>query len=131
MRCFKSCDQVDLQNLKPGQELYTDPRGINMNGMLLIGQLMLTVTPRKGKKNTYTYYKRAKEQSTSGGHYHQIIFLRFCFETNTEQENCLFCVIQSSLSNTVFLNKFVNARYNGVFSIGYLNAIVNPDPIED
>ena len=100
--------------------------------MLLIGQLMWIFTPgMEEKSNTYTYYKRAKEQSTSGGHYHQIIFFIFCSETNTDQANCLFCFIQSSTSNTVFFNIFINARDNSVFSIGSLIAIVNPDPIED
>ena len=98
--------------------------------MMLIGQLMWIVTPDKEEKaNTYTYYKRAKEQSTSGGNYHQIIFFCFCSKTNTDQENRLFCVIQSSKSNNIFFNIFLNARDNGVFSIGSLIAIVNPDPI--
>ena len=71
--------------------------------MLLIGQLMWIVTPGKEEKlDTYTYYKRAKKQSTSGGHSHQIIFFSFFSETNTDQENHLFCVIQSSTSNNVF-----------------------------
>ena len=61
---------------------------------MLIGQLIWIADPGKEEKsNTYTYYKHAKEQSTSGGHYQQIIFFRFFSETNTDQENCLFCVI--------------------------------------
>ena len=93
---------------------------------------MWIVTPGKEEKsNTYTYYKRAKEQSTSGGHYHQILFFRFCSETNTDQSNRLFCVIQSYASNTVFFIIFINARDNGVFSIGSIIAIVDLDPIED
>ena len=64
------------------------------------------------------YYKRAIDQSTSGGPYHQILFFRFCSETNTDQENRLFRVIQSSTSNTVLFNIFINARDNGFFSIG-------------
>ena len=72
--------------------------------MLLIGQLIWIVTPGKEEKsNTYTYYERAKEKLTSGGHYHQILFFRFCSETNTGQENRLFGVIQSSKSNNVSL----------------------------
>ena len=103
-----------------------------MNRMLLIGQLMWIVTPGKEEEsNTYAYYKFAKEQSTSGGHHLQIIFFCFCSETNADQENCLFGVIQSSTSNTVFFNIFINARDNGVFSIGSLIAVFNPDPIED
>ena len=77
------------------------------------------------------YYKRVKEQSTSGGHYHKILFFCLCSGTNTDQNNCLLCVIQSSTSNTLFFNKFLNARENGVFSIGYLIAFLIPDPIED
>ena len=93
---------------------------------------MWTVNPGKEEKsNTYTYYTRVKEQSTSGGHYHRIIFFRFCSETNTDQANRLFCVIQISTSNTFFFNKSLNVRDNGVFSIGYLFAIVITDPIED
>ena len=53
------------------------------------------------KSNTHMNYKRAKEQSNSGGHYHRIIFFHFCSETNTDQANRLFCVIQSSTSNYV------------------------------
>ena len=93
---------------------------------------MWIVTPGKEEKsNTFTYYKRAKEQLTSGGHYHQIIFFDFCSETNTDQENNLFCVIQTSTSTTIFFNIFLNDICNGVFSIGFLIAVVNPDPIED
>ena len=77
------------------------------------------------------YYKCAKEQSTSGGHYHRIIFLRFCSETNTDQTNRPFCAIQSSTSNIFPVKIFLNYIGNGVFSIGSLSAIVNPDPIED
>ena len=86
-----------------------------------------------GKENNdlYIHYKRTKEQSTSGGHYHQIIFFSFCFETNIDQENHLFFVIQRHTSNTVFFNRFLNSRDNGVFTIGSLISIVNPDPIED
>ena len=114
-RILNRCDQVDLQTLERRQELYTCYRGINTNQMLLIGQLMCIITPRKEEKpNTYTYYKRAKEQLTSCGHYHQIIVFGFCSETNTYQENSLFCVIQSSTSNTIlfdiFLKSSVRAR---------------------
>ena len=42
----------------------------------------------------------------------------------------MFCVIQSSTLNSVFFNRFINARYNGVFNIGSLIAIINPAPIE-
>ena len=77
------------------------------------------------------YYKREKDKFTSGGHYHRIILFCFWSETNIYQENCLFCVIQSSTSNTVLFNKFLNSRDNGIFSIGYLIAIFNPDTIED
>ena len=99
---------------------------------MLIGQLMWIVTPGKEEKsNTYTYYKRVKEKSTSGGNYHLIIFFLFCSETNIDQENCLFGVIQSSTSNNIFFNGFINDRENGVFGIGSLIAVVNPDPIED
>ena len=90
--------------------------------MMLIGQLMWIVTPGKEEKpNTYTYYKRAKEQSTSGGHYHRIIFVIFCSETNIDQENRLFCVTQSSTLHNVIFKIFLNAIYNGVFSIGLYN----------
>ena len=68
---------------------------------------------------------------TSGGHYHRIIFFRFCSETNKDQANFLFFVIKSSTSNNIFFNRFINARDDGVFSISYITAIVNPDPIED
>ena len=76
------------------------------------------------------HYEHAKEQSTSGGHYHQIPLFRFCSERNIDQANSLFCVVQSSTSNNLFFNRFINARDNGVFSIGYLIDIVNPDLIE-
>ena len=97
--------------------------------MLFIGKLMWIVTPgKKEKSNTYTYYKRAKEQSTSGGHYHRIVF--FFPETNTEQANRLFCVVQSSTSNTVFSNRSPNARDSGVFVIGYIIAIITLIPLK-
>ena len=83
------------------------------------------------KINTYTYYKRAQEQSTSGGNYHQIPIFSFFSEANTDQTDRLFCVIQSSTSNTVFFKIFLNAIENDVFSFGSLVDIVNTDPIED
>ena len=99
---------------------------------MLIGQLMVIVTHKKEEKeNTYTYYKRAKELSTPGGNHHQILFFRFFSGTNTYQENRLFCVIQSSTSDTVFFPVFLNDIENGVFRTGFLIVIVNPDPIED
>ena len=88
---FNGCDQVDLQTLKLRQELYTYPCGIKINQIMLIVQLMWIVTPGKEYiSNTYTYYKRMKDKSTSGDHYHQILFFRFCTETNTFQSDCLF-----------------------------------------
>ena len=39
-RIFNLCEQVDMQTLKRGQELYTDPCGISINRMRFIGQLM-------------------------------------------------------------------------------------------
>ena len=57
-RIFNCCDQVDLQTIEHRQELYTYTCGININKMLLIGQLMWIVPPGKEEKlNTYTYYK--------------------------------------------------------------------------
>ena len=50
---------------------------------------------------------------------------------NTDQANHLFCVVQSSTSNTFFFNRFTNTRDNVVFSIVCLISVVNPDPIED
>ena len=98
--------------------------------MLLIDQLVWIVTLGKEEKpNIYTY--RTKNQSTSGGHYHHIIFFRFCYKTKKYQANCLFCIIQSSTPNTVFFHIFLNARYNGVFSIGSLINMVHPDTIQD
>ena len=46
-RIFNNCDQVYLQTLKRGQELYTDPHVININQILLIGQMMWIVNPGK------------------------------------------------------------------------------------
>ena len=85
-RIFNRCDQLYIKTIKCGKEIYTDTRAININIMLLIGQLMWIITPGKEEKpNTYTYYKRAKEQLTSGGNYHRILFFCFCSETNTYQ----------------------------------------------
>ena len=79
--------------------------------MLLIGKLMWIVTTGKEEKpNTHTYYKRAKEKLNLRNHYGQILFFCLCSETNTHQENNLFCVIKSSTSNTVLFNIFLNAR---------------------
>ena len=72
-----------------------------------------------------------KEKLTLGGHCHQIIFLRFCSEIYIDQANDLFCVIQSPTSNNFFFYIFLNARDNGVVSIGYIIDIVNPDPNEN
>ena len=93
---------------------------------------MWVVNPGKEEKaNTYTYYRRVKEKSTSGGHYHRILLFSFCSKINIDQASFLFCVIKSYASNTVFFHIFPNARYNGIFIIGYLFDIVNPDPVED
>ena len=76
------------------------------------------------------YYNSAKEKSTSGGHYHQILFFCYCSETNTYQSNSLFCVIQCYISNNFFFNRFINAKDNGVFSIGSLISIVEHIPLK-
>ena len=47
---FNHCDQVDLQSLERGQELYTYPLGININQMMLIVRLVWIVTPGKKEK---------------------------------------------------------------------------------
>ena len=57
-------------------------------------------------------------------------FLSFFPETNTYQSNHLFFDIQNSTSNAVLFNIFINARDNGVFSIGSILSIVNPDLIK-
>ena len=49
----------------------------------------------------------------------------------TQTKKIVFLVIQSSTSNTVFFQRFLNARYNGVFSIGSPIAIVDTYPIDD
>ena len=49
-RIFYHCDQVDLQSLERGQELYTYPLGININQMMLIVRLVWIVTPGKEEK---------------------------------------------------------------------------------
>ena len=67
---------------------------------------------------------------TYSGHYHRILLFRFCSETNADKYNSIFCVIQSFISNTVLFNIFINDIDNGIFSIGSLTDIVNPDPIE-
>ena len=59
------------------------------------------------------------------------IFFCLCYKTNADQENRLFCVNQSSTSNNVLFNIFINDIYNGIFSIGSLIYFVNPDTIED
>ena len=129
---YNRCEQVNLQTLERGQELCIDPRGININKILFISQLVWFVTPRKDEKsNTYTYYKRAKVQLTYGVHYHQILLFRFLSEINTDQANCLLCIVQSSTSNTGFFNSCPNSRDNRVFSIGYIIYVVDPDPIEE
>ena len=43
-RIFNRCDQVDLQTLECVQELYTDPRGININLMVLVGLCVLALS---------------------------------------------------------------------------------------
>ena len=51
-------------------------------------------------------------------------------QTHTKQIFC-FIIIQSSTSNTVSFNIFLNDRDNDVFIIGSIIAIVNPDTIKD
>jgi len=63
--------------------------------------------------------------------HNHIIFFRFYSETSSDQMNRIFCVVQIAKTNTVFFNWFPNARDNGMFSIGSIVAIVNPDSIED
>ena len=46
-RIFNCYDQVDLETIERGQEIYTDPCGININRMLFIGQLMWIFNPGK------------------------------------------------------------------------------------
>jgi hypothetical protein len=133
-RIFNKSTQVDLQTLEQGQELYINPpEGVNVNRMLLIGQLMWIVTPGKDENSsTYSYYKRAQAKNTSGCQYNRILFFRFCSETNSNQNNRLFCVVHTNTKkNHQFFDRFANERDNGLCTIGSLIAIVNPDPIED
>jgi hypothetical protein len=131
-RIFNSCQQVDLNTLERGQELYMDPRGIDVNQMLLFGQLLWIVTPgREENSSTFSYYKRSKQQKSSGCSYNRILFFRFCSEKTTDQADRIFCVVLSSRTNMFFFHRFPNARDNGICSIGSFIAIVNPDPIED
>ena len=51
---FNSCDQVDLQNLERGQKIYTYPCEININLMMLIGQLMWIVTLGREENQIHT-----------------------------------------------------------------------------
>ena len=125
---------VDLQTLERGQDLYLDPpQDINLNRMLLIGQLMWIVTPGKDENSsTYSYYKRSQAKNTSGCLYNRILFFRFVSEKNSSQNNRLFCVVHLNMKiNHHFFDRFANERDNGLFTIGSLIAIVNPDPIED
>ncbi len=98
-RIFNKSTQVDLQTLEQGQELYVNPpEGVNVNRMLLIGQLMWIVTPGKDENSsTYSYYKRAQAKNTSGCQYNRILFFRFCSETNSKQNNRLFCVVHTNM----------------------------------
>lgn len=109
------------------------PRGINVNRMLMIGQLMWIVTPGKDESSsTYSYYKRSQAKNTSGCLYNRILFFRFVSESNSSQNNRLFCVVHLNMKkNHHFFDRFANERDNGVFTIGALIAIVNLDPIED
>ena len=80
-RIFNRSTQVDLQTLEQGQELYINPpECVNVNRMLLIGQLMWIVTPGKDENSsTYSYYKRAQAKNTSGCQYNRILFFPFLF----------------------------------------------------
>ena len=80
-RIFNRSTQVDLQTLEQGQELYINaPEGVNVDRMLLIGQLMWIVTPGKDENfSTYSYYKRAQAKNTSGCQYNRILFFSFLF----------------------------------------------------
>ena len=59
-------------------------------------------------------------------------FFRFCSKkAHTDQKKYMFYVIQSYISNTVFLNICLYARDYCVLNIGSLIVLFNPDPIED
>lgn len=133
-RIFSKSTQVDLQTLERGQDLYLNPpQGVNVNRMLLTGQLMWIVTPGKDESSsTYSYYKRSQAKNTTGCLYNRILFFRFVSEKSSSQNNRLFCVVHLNMKkNHVFFDRFANERDNGFFSIGSMVSIVNPDPIED
>ena len=46
-KAVQNNNQVDLQTLERGQEIYTDTCGININQILLISQLMCSINPCK------------------------------------------------------------------------------------
>ena len=75
---------------------------------MLIGQLICIVSPWKEEKsNTYTYYKRAKDLSTSGGHYHRIIFFHFFLkQTQTKKIICFvsFKYLHQILSPLIYFS---------------------------
>mmetsp|Transcript_22253 Transcript_22253/g.27288 ORF Transcript_22253/g.27288 Transcript_22253/m.27288 type:complete len:441 (+) Transcript_22253:151-1473(+) len=132
-RIMNKSTQVDLSTLERGRDLHMNTQGINLNRILLIGQLMWIVTPGIDQSSsTYSYYKRSQAKNTTGCSYNRILFFRFVSETNSSQNNRLFCVVHQKMQkNNVFFDRTPNARDNGFVTIGTLIAIVNPEPIED
>ena len=130
LRIISRSTSIDLHTLEQGEALYLR-RDINMNKVVLYGQLYRVITPCR-EQGTFTYQKRYRSQTTNGStQYDRILMFRFVSETDNDFSNRLFYVMQNSTTNVTFFDRNTNFRDNGVCTISTLFAIVNPDPIEN
>ena len=130
LRIISRSRAIDLHTLEQGESLYMN-RDINMNRVVLYGQLYRIITPCR-EQGTFMYQRRYKSQTTNGStQYDRIMMFRFVSETPNDFTNRLFYVMQNNTTNVNFFDRNTNFRDNGVCTIGTLFAIVNPDPIEN
>ena len=130
LRIVSRSNAIDLHTLEQGESLYMN-REINMNRIILYGQLYRIITPCR-EQGTFMYQRRYKSQTTNGSNqYDRIMMFRFVSETPSDFISRLFYVMQNSSTNVNFFDRNTNFRDNGICTIGTLFGIVNPDPIEN
>ncbi len=127
--------QVDLTFLERGSDDLLKDLSAQLHKTLIVGQLLWIVTPSKDESSrTYSYSNKrfSKTNLSSGGLYNRILFFRECSEQGSSEDNRIFCMVQlNNVKNTALFNRFPTERDNGMFTIGSLIGVVNPEPIDE
>ena len=113
LRIVSRSNAIDLHTLEQGESLHMN-REINMNRIILYGQLYRIITPYR-EQGTFMYQRRYKSQTTNGSNqYDRIMMFRFVSETPSDFISRLFYVMQNSSTNVNFFDRNTNFRDNGI-----------------